>query len=314
MRSPGQQDGFVKNLSCWFTFFGLLASACAVPAQDSKPPDPAALVRSVVANEVAAAQNNSVKFMFRSRRTTQKGVQNRIYAQANETVATLAIGQSDQPLAPQQERAQLEQLAQLARSPDRLHRKQERDKQDLDRTLRILKALPDAFCFQYAGTEPGDSALGKPGAQLIRLDFKPNPSYSPPSSVEQVLTGMEGTVLIDPAARRLARIDGRMFREVNFGWGIFGRLDPGGTFRVQQADAGDGNWAVTQMTLKLTGKILLLKTLNIISDETFEGFQRLPDNLPFAKAVELLEKQQQTKLAQIIPPPQAAIAVAAAER
>lgn len=224
-------------------------------------------------------------------------------------MATLAVGQSDQALAPQQERAQLEQLAQLANSPERLHRKQEHDKQDLDRTLRILKALPEAFCYQYAGTEPSASALGKPGSQLIRLNFKPNPSYSPPSSVEQVLTGMEGTILIDPAARRLARIDGRMFREVNFGWGIFGRLNPGGTFRVQQGDAGDGNWAVTQMALKITGKILLVKSLNIVSDETFEGFRRLPDSLPFARAVELLEEQQ-TKLAQIIRP-QAPIAVVA---
>jgi hypothetical protein len=70
---------------------------------------------------------------------------------------------------------------------------------------------------------------------------------------------------------------------------------------VQQADAGDGNWVVTQMTLKLTGKILLLKSLNLISDETFEGFQRLPDDLPFAKAVELLQTQT-TKVAQAIRP------------
>jgi hypothetical protein len=88
---------------------------------------------------------------------------------------------------------------------------------------------------------------------------------------------------------------------VNFGWGIFGRLDKGGSFRVQQADAGDGNWVVTQMTLKLTGKILLLKSLNLISDETFEGFQRLPGDLPFAKAVELLQTQPM-KLAQAIRP------------
>lgn len=304
MNVSGGQDGWGRNTSCCLTFLALLVSASIFSAQDSQPLDPAALMRAVVANEVAAAQNNSIKFMFRSRRTTQKGVQNRIYAEANETVASMATGQGDQPLTPQQERAEADQLAQLASNPDRLRRKQEHDKQDMDHTLRILKALPDAFCYQYAGTESGDSSLGKPGSQLLRLSFKPNPSYSPPSSVEQVLTGMEGTVLIDPAARRLARIDGRLFREVNFGWGIFGRLNPGGAFRVQQADAGGGNWAVTQMTLKLTGKILLLKSLNIVSDETFEGFQRLPDNLPFAKAVEILQEQQ-TKLAQVVRTPQA---------
>lgn len=298
MTSSGRQDALAKNAACWFTSLALLASASVVAAQDSKPSDPVELMRAVVASEVAAAQNTSVKFMFRSRRTTQKGVQNRAYAEANEAVASMMIGQSDQPLTPEQERAEAGQLAELVNHPDRLHRKQEREQQELDHTLRIMKALPEAFCYQYAGTEPGDSALGKPGTQLVRLDFKPNPSYSPPSNVEQVLTGMEGYVLIDPASHRLARIDARLVKEVNFGWGIFGHLNQGGTFRVQQADEGSSNWAVTQMTLKLTGKILMLKSLNLISDETFEDFQRLPDNVPFAKAVELLQTQQM-KLAQI---------------
>ena len=283
------------------TFVVLMASSAVLPAQNAKPAEPAELMRAVVANELAAGQNTAVKFMFHSRRTTQKDVQNRIYAEANEAMATMIVGHTDQPLTADEERAEADKLAQLARHPDQLRRKQEREKQEMEHTMRIMKALPDAFCYQYAGTENAASGLGKAGAQLIRLNFKPNPSYAPPSSVEQVLQGMEGYILIDAAARRIARIDGTLFREVNFGWGIFGRLDKGGSFRVQQADAGDGNWVVTQMTLKLTGKILLLKSLNLISDETFEGFQRLPDNLPFAKAVELLQTQT-VKLAQVIRP------------
>lgn len=280
----------------------MMASSAVLAAQNSKPAEPVELMRSVVANEVSAAQDTSVKFMFRSRRTTQKDVQNRIYAEANEALASLIIGHTDQPLTPQQEREEADKLAQLAKNPDRLRRKQEREKQEMEHTTRIMKALPDAFTYQYAGTENAESGLGKSGVQLIRVNFKPNPSYTPPSTIEQVLQGMEGYILVDPVARRIARIDGKLVKQVNFGWGIFGRLDNGGTFRVQQADAGDGNWVVTQMTLKLTGKILLLKSLNLVSDEVFEDFQRLPDNLPFAKAVELLQ-QQQVKLAQATQPP-----------
>lgn len=278
-----------------------MASSAVLPAQNAKPVEPAELMRSVVANEIAAGQNTAVKFMFHSRRTTQKDVQNRIYAEANEAMATMIVGHTDQPLTADEERAEADKLARLASHPDQLRRKQEHEKQEMEHTMRIMKALPDAFCYQYAGTENTQSGLGKAGAQLIRLNFKPNPSYSPPSSVEQVLQGMEGYILVDASSRRIARIDGTLVREVNFGWGIFGRLDKGGSFRVQQADAGDGNWVVTQMTLKLTGKILLLKSLNLTSDETFEGFQRLPNDLPFAKAVELLQTQT-TKVAQAIRP------------
>lgn len=260
---------------------------------------PQELVRATIANEVAAANNRSVKFMFCSRKQTPKDVQDRVYVEANEAVTSVAFGDSDHPLSPQQQRAEVGKLTHLASSPSELRRKQEHGYQELDRTLRILQALPDAFLYEYAGTEDAEPRLGKSGGQLVRLHFKPNPSYSPPSTVEQVLQGMEGDVLIDLAAHRLARIDGTLYKEVAFGWGIFGRLDKGGSFHVQQADAGDGNWVVTQMSLRMTGKILLVKSLNLRFDEVFSNFHRLPEDLPLARAVEML-KTEQEKLAQNI--------------
>jgi len=256
-------------------------------------------MRATVANEVAAANNRAVKFMFCSRKQTSKGVQDKVYAEANEAVASLAVSDSEHPLSPQQQGAELNKLAQLANNPSDLRRKQEHGNQELDHTLRIVKALPDAFTYEYAGTENSKPGMGKPGSQLVRLHFKPNASYSPPSTVEQVLQGMEGDVLIDPVAHRMARIDATLFKEVAFGWGIFGRLDKGGSFRVQQADAGDGNWVITQTNLRMTGKVLLVKNLNLTSDEVFSNFHRLPENMPFARAVEML-KIEQEKLAQNI--------------
>ena len=82
-----------------------------------------------------------------------------------------------------------------------------------------------------------------------------------------------------PLQRRIARIDGTLFREVSFGWGIFGHLDKGGHFRVQQADVGDGSWEITAMDLKITGKILMFKSISMISDETLSDFRRVPDTL-----------------------------------
>lgn len=256
-------------------------------------------MRATVANEVAAANNRAVKFMFCSRKQTSKGVQDKVYAEANEAVASMAVSDSEHPLSPQQQSAEMNKLAQLSNSPSDLRRKQEHGYQELDHTLRIVKALPDAFTYEYGGAENSEPGLGKSGNQLVRLHFKPNPSYSAPSMVEQVLQGMEGDVLIDPAAHRLARIDATLFKEVAFGWGIFGHLDKGGSFRVQQADAGDGNWVVTEMNLRMTGKILLVKSLNLTSDEVFSNFHRLPEDMPFARAVEML-KTEQERLAQNI--------------
>jgi hypothetical protein len=157
--------------------------------------------------------------------------------------------------------------------------------------MRIVRAIPDAFLFQYAGEEQPSPGVGRPGHPLVKLTFHPNPSYQPPSRVEQVLTGMQGFVLIDPESPRLATIDGTLFREVGFGWGILGHLDRGGHFLVQQQVSGDA-WAVSRMSLKFTGKILFFKSLAIDSNEVFSGFQRVAIDLTFAQALELLRKEE----------------------
>jgi hypothetical protein len=125
------------------------------------------------------------------------------------------------------------------------------------------------------------------------LEFTPNRAYSAPSREEQVLEGMQGYLLIDTTAHRIARIDGTLFREVSFGWGIFGHLDKGGHFRVQQADVGDGAWEITAMSLDITGKILLFKSLSMISDEKLSDFHPVPDDLTFAKGVDMLRIEQE---------------------
>jgi len=261
------------------------------------PQVPAAeLVRSSVKNEVTAADNTAVKHMFCSRKQTPKGSQTKLYVETDDAIAAMLIAVNDQPVTADQRQGEINHLAWLTGSPEQLRKKQAREKEDAERSLRIIKALPDAFRYEYAGTENGTSSLGRPGAQLTKLKFTPNPDYSPPTRVEEVLSGMQGYLLIDPEAGRLARIDGTLFRNISFGWGIVGHLDKGGHFLVQQAEIGDGMWGIRELTLNITGKILLFKSLGIVSDETFSDFQRVPDNLPFAKGIELL-KAEQEKLA-----------------
>jgi len=275
---------------CWIVPF-LLRGQEGLP--QISPND---MVRQMVAREVAAANQPAHLNMFRSRKQTPKGSQTRLYVETKDAMAGMLIAINDQPLTPQQQQGEIDHLNWLAGNPEQLRKKHAREKEDADRTLRIVRALPDAFRYKYAGAEVGGADLGKAGDELVRLEFTPNPAYSPPSREEQVLEGMQGYLLIDATAHRIARIDGTLFREVSFGWGIFGHLDKGGHFRVQQADVGDGDWEITAMSLQITGRILLFKSLSMISDETFSDFHPVPDDLTFAKAVGIL-KIEQAKLA-----------------
>jgi hypothetical protein len=275
-------------------FVAVMASVEALAqARNANPPDVSAqqLVRQTVANELAA-NNSPVKHMFRSRKQTAKGSQTRLYIETRDCMAAMLIAVNDQPLNDPQRQGETNHLNWLAGSPDQQRKKLAREKEDADRTLRIVKAMPDAFQFEYAGTEMGDATMGREGSQLMRLKFRPNPSYSPPSRVEQVLSGMEGYVLIDPVGSRLAKIDGTLFREVSFGWGIIGHLDKGGRFLVRQADLGDGSWDITELKLNITGKILLFKSISMMSDEVFSDFQKVPEDLTFVQAVKMLQAEE----------------------
>jgi hypothetical protein len=293
--SSGMQRAIEKRRGVWPAAGALcLLTAATAAAQAAKPLEVSAdeLVRVTVANEVAAANNTTVKHIFCSRKRTPKGSQTRLYVETNDAMAGMLIAVNDEPLTPQQQQGEMNHLAWLARNPEQLRRKQAQEKKDADLTLRIVKALPDAFRFTYADA-PASSG---PNSKFVRLNFTPNPAYSPPSRVEQVLQGMQGYLLIDPEHKRIARIDGTLFKDVAFLWGILGHLDKGGRFLVTQAGLGDGSWEITKMDLNIAGKILLFKTISMVSDEVLSDFRRVPDNLTFAQGVELL-KAEQEKLA-----------------
>jgi len=275
-----------------------LTAAAFLHSQQTQSPQVSAndLVRETVAREVAEANQPRHMHMFRSRKQTAKGSQTRLYLETKDAMAGMLIAINDQPLSAQQQQAEKDHLNWLAGNPEQLRKKHAREKEDADRSVRIVKALPDAFRYEYAGTEASEPDLGKMGDELVKLKFVPNPAYSPPSHLEQVLEGMQGYLLIDAAAHRIARIDGTLFRDVSFGWGIIGHLDKGGHFRVQQADVGDGCWDITSMSLKMTGKILMFKGISMISDEKFSDFRQMPGDLTFGKAADVL-KDEQEKLA-----------------
>ncbi len=290
---PRALDTFGRKF--WLPWCALfLIGTTPLPAQEAKQPEtpPGDLVRQVVAHEVAANKTDG-KHMFRSRKQTPKGSQTHLYVETNEALAGMLVAVNDQPISAEQRQQEEGHLGWLIDNPDQLRKKHAREKEDAERTVRVVKALPDAFRYEYIPIESGDSELGKAGDQMVRMKFIPNPAYSPPSRVEQVLGGMQGYLIIDVTARRLARIDGTLFRDISFGWGIVGRLDKGGHFLVQQGDVGDGSWEITAIHLKMTGKILMFKGFNYISDETFSDFQRVPADLTFAKGVDLLKTEEQ---------------------
>jgi hypothetical protein len=252
---------------------------------------PSELVRRAVQNEIKN-NNQGPKYMCRQRKETLTGSQIKLMVETRDAMVGMVVANNDQPLNQEQRRAEYGRIERFLQQPSELEKKRAQEKENADRVNAILKALPDAFVYEYDGTEPGRPGVGRPGEQLVRLKFRPNPRYDPPTHVEQVLVGMQGVVLVDPQDQHIARIDGTLFKDVGFGWGILGHLDRGGHFQVDQSEVGNNNWTIARMDLAFTGKMLLFKSLNIKSTEIYSDFHPVPADLTFAQGIDLLKKQQ----------------------
>ncbi len=270
----------------WWVLLGAVAAAQQAPPPATPQIPAQELVRRVIANEEKANMEN-VRFLYRLRTETPKaGALTKELVETNDGVVARLIAVNDRPPTAEERQKDDERLQKLASDPQARAAKQKQQKEDEERTNRMVKALPDAFLYQYDGFEPD-----KNGQAIIRLKFRPNPNYDAPSRELQVYYGMEGTMLIEPSHERLVKIQARLFKGVNFGWGILGHLDPGGRFEVEQSRVGGDRWEVTEMRLRFTGKILLFKSLNINELQTAFDYRRAPENLSFVQGIEFLKKQ-----------------------
>src|SRR6185295_12468810 len=173
-------------------------------AEEHREPPPIELVKRAVANEIKAT-NQTEKCMFRELKQTPNGSQTKLMVQTREAMVGMVVAYNGRPLNADERQGEYGRIQRYLDDPAELDRKRRKEKEDSERVVSILKALPDAFLYEYDGADTGKVGLGKPGNPLVRLKFRPNPKYEPPTRVEQVLTGMQGVVLIDPREPHIAR-------------------------------------------------------------------------------------------------------------
>lgn len=264
--------------------FAALLCAGAARAQQ---PDVSAkeLVRRAANNEIAASNHGGEHFMYKDSTTYRDHSLVREVIETNAGNLSRTIGKNGKPLTPEEQARTDEKLKHFANDPEARRKKQQADKEDDQRAATLMRALPDAFLYTYAGTGQGPN-----GSEVIKLKFKPNPGWTPPNRETQVFEGMQGDMSIDKKAQRVAEINGVLFKDVNFGWGILGKLDKGGKFIIKQADVGNGHWEMIEETLQFNGKVLMFKPLTIWSTETMTDFRPVPPKVTTAQALELLQK------------------------
>jgi hypothetical protein len=251
------------------------------PAETPLPPlpqDANQYLRGIVKNELNADATDHSHWRYRIHREDDKGSQDRdvIETKDGQIARTLLI--NDRPLTPQDRANDDARMKKLVQDASDRAKREKRLKDDSDRVEQMFKAIPDAFIFKYDGEENGQ----------IRLTFFPNPHYEAPNRELQVFRALSGKMWIDRAAGRLARMDGTLFEDVTFGWGLLGRLNKGGTFSVIQRRVGDDHWEVVSLDVKMSGHAIIFKTINVKQMQRLTDFRRVSNDLTIAQAYQML--------------------------
>lgn len=272
--------------------FGAMAVSRQAASQSGNPAiDTEKIVRDASWNELHASGPGR-SFTYRQHKVDAKGSSTlkEIVETKDGDVARL-LEKDGKPLSPEQEQAEMDRLNHLLAHPEMQEHRHKKEQDDDARSNEMVRMLPDAFLYTSDGMVQG------PNGPCYRLKFRPNPAFTPPDREGEVYHGMVGELWVDQGQLRLAKIDAHLISDVNFGWGVLGKLYKGGSILVENADVGLHHWETVHMKLRLQGKILMMKNEDFSTTEDYSDFQMQPQELSYQEAIRLLQKSSTAQLA-----------------
>jgi hypothetical protein len=180
--------------------------------------------------------------------------------------------------SPSERKRDDEHLGNLLQNPNAgLQLKKDHDA-DEGKAADLLRLIPEAFLFEDQGSQ----------GSLEKLAFRPNPAYKPKSYEERVLHAMSGVILVDVEEKRLAQLSATLLQQVDFGYGVVGRLKQGGTVNVTRVRVSPGIWKTSSSRIDLNGRFILFKTISKQQDVVRSDFKPVASDTTIAQAVQQL--------------------------
>jgi len=246
----------------------------------SLPQDANQYVRASIQHELIEEDRDHSHWRYSLHREDSKGSQDRDVIETPEGSLSRTLLKWGRPLNPQEHQEDEARMQKQVSDPDERAKHNKREKKDSEKARQMLRSIPEAFMFTYDGQEDG----------LVRLSFVPNAHFEPPNLELRIFRSVHGKLWIDRHSSRLARIEGELFEDVNFGFGLLGHLNKGGTFKVVRKDVGDGNWNIVSEEVNMTGRAAIFKTISEKQKQILTGYHRVPDSLTLTQAYEMLTK------------------------
>jgi hypothetical protein len=253
----------------------LAASPALTPAQAQ------ALVDRALAAELRAAQDETHPMRYRLRKSSPRLTSTKEILETRDGDVARLVSLFDKPLSAADEQLEQARLDALLADPSRQRHRKQGEEGDLGIVLKLLRMLPTAYLYQYAGEGAG------PAGKVQKFSFRPNPDFSPPDFETQALTAMTGEIWIDAAQERVTRLEGHLQQDTEYAWGILGRLDKGGWIVIEQADMGGRQWRLARFQMKMSLRVLF-KTRDIDTTEEMTQYAPLPLGLDYQQAIRMV--------------------------
>jgi hypothetical protein len=220
---------------------------------------------------------------YQLRKTSPRLTTTKAIVETREGDVARLLSVNDSPLSPADEQIEQARLDALTANPSlQRHRKQSEDS-DTGIVLKLLRMLPNAFLYQYAGAGMG------PAGKVEKFSFRPNPKFDPPDFETQALTALSGEIWIDAAQERVTRLEGHLVQDTDYGWGILGKLNKGGWVVLEQADVGGRQWRIVHVQMQMTMRIVF-KTKIFDTNEQMTQYVPVPSGMDYRSGILMLKK------------------------
>lgn len=251
----------------------LLAAPRAAHAQSAQD-----IVRKVVGNELWYSDHDHTRWMFEDDYQSPSKNQVKLVIQTPQGNLSEIIQSFGQTPAPAVHQADLIRMNRTVHDPSFRAQQRQNERHDDQQAENLLRMLPDAFLWHIDGRDHGK----------IRLSYHPNPNFSPPSMASRVLASMSGTMVVNERQMRLEDLFGRLDKPIEFGWGLFGRLNAGGTFQVIRSEIAPNEWQITGTHVHISGHALFFKNIGDQEDEVTRNYHHVPEGVDLEKAQQML--------------------------
>jgi hypothetical protein len=264
------------------SLLALALLAGAVPAMAGMPvmpQTPQDVVAAMIHNENdAAARHDHYEYLSneRSDRTGGHLWTERVVETAPGRLRLL-LAVDGRPLTPNETQKERARLQAIHDHPEGFVKHELNTRTEEKRIRQVMDVLPHDYLFEDVVLDNGQ----------WKMNFRPDPNYTPGHLEERVLHNMAGRLVIDAKDLRLVHMDFHLVQDVSIGFGLLADIHMGSNF-VTDRQQIEGRWHTMHVATVVRAKAMLFKSVDLNLDLYRSEFQPLDHELSVPEAVDLL--------------------------